>query len=214
MSHFKHREHSPFFQDGARKYLDQAERQRFLKYAARAEIDISLFCQVIAHTGCRISEALNLRPSHICIDRQAIIFETLKQRGVKRFRQVPIPKSLLKALVTWIDLKPFSDARLWPIHRQTGWRWVKKVMRKAKIIGDHATPRGLRHSFAVNALWHAIPIVKVQKWLGHSKIDNTTIYTNVVGPEELCMAKRMWRSNSQLKIYNLRSMIPIDRLAA
>src|SRR3954469_7629784 len=46
---------------GHRKYLTPAERDAFLKAADGSEVrEVRTFCAMLAHTGCRISEALTL----------------------------------------------------------------------------------------------------------------------------------------------------------
>ncbi|WP_296583951.1 tyrosine-type recombinase/integrase [Xanthobacter sp.] len=56
-----------------------------------------------------------------------------------------------------------------------------------------ASPKGLRHAFGVHAVRSGVPLILVQKWLGHEDIATTAIYTNVLGPEEREIAERMWR---------------------
>ena len=53
---------------------------------------------VMAYTGCRISEALQLTADRVDFSARAITFQTLKQRGQVRYRAIPVPDSLLDAL--------------------------------------------------------------------------------------------------------------------
>ena len=66
-------------------------------------------------------------------------------------------------------------------------------MRTAEIAGPAATPRGLRHGFAIVAVAAAVPVTMIQKWMGHSDISTTAIYLDASGPEERHIAFRMWR---------------------
>jgi integrase/recombinase XerD len=59
---------SLFGQSGSRKYLNSAERQRFIEAAHRAPPKIQLLCFVLAWSGVRISEALALTPASIDIE--------------------------------------------------------------------------------------------------------------------------------------------------
>jgi len=45
---------------GKRLYLTDSERKKFLAAADQEERQVRTFCYVLAHTGCRISEALQL----------------------------------------------------------------------------------------------------------------------------------------------------------
>lgn len=67
-------------------------------------------------------------------------------------------------------------------------------MNDAGIKGVHASPKGLRHSFAIAALQTGIPPTLVQKWLGHSRLTTTAIYVDIVGKEEPDMVKKLWGS--------------------
>jgi integrase len=88
-----------FDRKGRRKYLNEAERQAFLK-AVQLETDEvrRAFCLTLFYTGCRISEALSLTVESIDVSQQCIVFETLKRRQRGVFRAVPIPETLVTAL--------------------------------------------------------------------------------------------------------------------
>ena len=85
--------------DGKRKYITAEERQRFLSVAnSHDRGEVRTFCLVLAHTGCRISEALELTADKIDLSVKAIVFRTLKQRDRVTYRAVPCPDSTLDAL--------------------------------------------------------------------------------------------------------------------
>uniref|UniRef100_UPI0030D89B0B tyrosine-type recombinase/integrase n=1 Tax=uncultured Sneathiella sp. TaxID=879315 RepID=UPI0030D89B0B len=85
--------------------------------------------------------------------------------------------------------------RLWPWSRTTGWTRIKEVMDAAGISGPQASPKGLRHGFAVYAMLAGVPLTIVSKWLGHSSIKTTAIYTEVVGAEERIFAENLWKTD-------------------
>jgi integrase/recombinase XerD len=68
-------------------------------------------------------------------------------------------------------------------------------MAAARISGAQAMPKGLRHSFGVNAFQSRVPAHLVQRWLGHASLRTTAIYGDVIGPEERAFAKSMWASS-------------------
>ncbi|MCJ9430743.1 tyrosine-type recombinase/integrase [Kordiimonas marina] len=184
---------------GNRKYLNLSERQAFLEVAASAEPEVMTFCSVLAYTGARISEVLALTPMRIDFEGQAIVFECLKKRQKGQYRPVPVPEELLKVLDRVHGIKdaqqsaPGVNRPLWPWCRTTGWSRVKGVMDLAGIEGIHASPRGLRHSLGVSAIQAGVPLNMVQKWLGHTHMHTTAIYTNATGPEERQFANQLWR---------------------
>jgi len=50
---------------GHRKYLTEPERNRFLKAARSTDTPVRAFCEVLAYTGCRLSEAFALTPERV-----------------------------------------------------------------------------------------------------------------------------------------------------
>lgn len=67
---------------GHRKYLNGDERQRFLTVAAALpRRELATLCMVLAHTGCRISEALALTHTAIASGDGVVAIRCLKKRG-------------------------------------------------------------------------------------------------------------------------------------
>lgn len=178
--------------DGQRKYFTPAERQRFLAVANNwPDIRTATLCLMVAYTGCRISEALAITPRSIDIADEFVVIRSLKKRGLIVMREVPLPSDYVRLLTLTFDFD--NDDPLWPIGRSWGWHQIKRVMTAATIGGGpHATPKGLRHGFAIHALRSGVPITLVKRWLGHSRISTTEIYLDVIGPEERAFAERMW----------------------
>jgi integrase/recombinase XerD len=125
---------------------------------------------------------------------------SLKKRKLGVHRQVPVPAEFLDSTndvhgIREIQKKGHAglNERLWPWTRMTAWRKMSALMKAAGIgDGPHASPKGLRHGFGVNAVSRGISLNMVQKWLGHSALTTTAIYANAVGEEEQEIASRMW----------------------
>jgi integrase len=177
---------------GQRKYLTPEERTAFLRAAAAAPASVSTFCGTLAHTGCRISEALALTGTRVDLIAGLLVFESLKKRRRGIYRAVPVPPDFLHTLDEVHDLAARANARLWPWSRTTAWRRVREVMAAAELRGLFATPKGVRHGFGIKAVTSEVPLNMTQKWLGHSRLATTSIYTDAVGPEEKRIAQRMW----------------------
>jgi integrase/recombinase XerD len=88
-----------------------------------------------------------------------------------------------------------AGRRLWPWHRVTAWRIIKRVMYRSSIVGRQACPRGLRHAFGVGSLQSGVPLNLAQRWLGHAHISTTAIYAAASGPEEIFFIRRFWHGN-------------------
>ncbi len=187
-----------FTSGGERKYLTEEELDRFLTAAnAQERSEVRSFCLVLAHTGCRISEALALTPRCVDLREQTITFQTLKQREHTRYRSVPVPASTIDTLELVHGIRKAKRGRranveLWGWGRTQGFKHVKAVMEAADIAGSHASPKGLRHGFGVRAIQKTRNPRLVQKWLGHRSLETTTIYMDIIGQEERAEAQAMW----------------------
>ena len=195
-----HRVASLYAADGGRKYLNLDERRRALTAMESLDPDEALFARTLAWTGARVSEVLALTPASFQIESCVVAFTTLKRRRLC-VREVPIPESLMAAIDVQFDLVAAqrdldrANRRLWPWHRVTAWRVIKRVMRYARIIGRPACPRGLRHGFGVGTLQAGVPLNLLQRWLGHARISTTAIYADASGPEERAFAAQFWRTS-------------------
>lgn len=187
-----------FDQQGKRKYLTIAERNAFLAAAARQSSDTRMFCTVLAYTGARISEILALTPRQIDGAAGVIVIECLKKRRRGIFRALPIPPELFVELDGIYNIRAaqrdeqLADHRIWRWCRTTAWNRVKACMVDAEIFGCQAMPKGLRHSFGVGVVQSGIPINLLKRWLGHSRLETTEVYTAAVGAEERAIAERFW----------------------
>jgi integrase len=65
-------------------------------------------------------------------------------------------------------------------------------MVQAQIVGAMASPKGLRHGFAIACIGKSIPLPTIQKWLGHARLETTAIYLGASGEEERTLARRLW----------------------
>jgi integrase len=189
MSLFGHR--------GERKYLNAAERRRFIKAANCAPPRVEAFCLTLGWSGGRISEILALTAATIDIESGVANIQTLKRRK-RVVRQVPLPSNVIIELRRIFLLRKrqrdpdMACQRLWSWSRTTAWRRVKEVMAAAGIAGMPAMPKGLWHGFGVNAFESLVPPHLVQRWLGHASLRTTSIYGDVMGPGERALAARMW----------------------
>lgn len=181
---------SAYDHEGRRKYLSRAEGLKFVQHTTTLPRGDALFCLTIYYTGCRISEALALRRQDVDSETKAIVIRSLKKRGRREIRRLPIPTFLATGL---IDIAPREETELlWLFSRTTGWRIIKSVMRHAKISGIHATTKGLRHGFGVRGAMTRIPPNVIQQWMGHADLSTTAIYLAVKDDEERELIEKTW----------------------
>lgn len=180
--------------NGGRKYLNTDERRRFLAALSTMRCDEAVFARLMFWTGARVSEVLALRPSDFQMAEGIVTLRTLKRRRFS-MREIPLPPSVMDDLASYVGTGAGADRNhlLWSFHRATAWRLIKATMRRAGITGPQASPRGLRHGFAIAALQGGVPLTLLQRWMGHSRLSTTAIYLAVTGPEERELAARLWR---------------------
>jgi site-specific recombinase XerD len=184
---------------GERKYLNRDERGRVLAAAEKLDTERSLFCLVLAWSGARVSEVLALTPQSFQLDSGVLSIVTLKRRKFT-VREVPIPRGLMAKLDRHFGLRraqrgeQSAQVRTWPWCRQTAWRTIKYVMALAGVSGRQACPRGLRHGFGVSALQNGVPLVIIQRLMGHAKLSTTSIYLAVCGPDVVSFMEQFWRA--------------------
>jgi len=177
-----------------RLYINADERMRFLEVLSSESDDIRAFCLTLFYTGCRLSEARELRFSSIQPKARLISFRSLKKRNQHHIREIPVPQELIDALD---KLPRHLGQPIWTVDghkvsRVTAYRWVKQVMNQADIHGAQACPKGLRHGYGIHAVRSGVQLNMLQKWMGHASISTTAVYANAVGREELEIADRMW----------------------
>lgn len=137
-------------------------------------------------TGLRVSELVKLKKSDINLD---VGFIKCMGKGSKE-RIVPLGKIAENFLQKYLDeARPkllskkesifiFLAQGGRPISRQSVWKMIKRIVRKAGIK-KKVSPHTLRHSFATHLLERGADLRSVQEMLGHASITTTQIYTHV-----------------------------------
>ncbi|MEI9933198.1 MAG: site-specific integrase [Rhizomicrobium sp.] len=183
---------------GRRKYLVSTERAAFLHAALQIGGKTASFCAVLTFSGARISEILALTAERIDEAQGTINFETLKRRKKGIIRAVPVPRELFLYLNSVHKFRGAqsdhaeASKRLWTWSRTTAWRRVKQVMRSTSNPEYLAKPKSLRHAFGAEAALRKVPLTLIKKWMGHSRIETTEIYTALTGREERALAQLTW----------------------
>jgi integrase/recombinase XerD len=143
---------------------------------------LHLVILLLLDTGCRISEALTLRVSDVNFEDLLV---TLDGKGRKQ-RVVPFSFELRKALFRYIDEFRKSDSLLFASRTETTWsrrnvlRDVKLLCMKLGFAPPGRTLHAFRHTFAVNYLRRGGSVFHLQKVLGHSTLEMTRRYANLV----------------------------------
>lgn len=149
------------------------------KYQQRLKVLI-LF---LLDTGCRITEALTLRVSEIDFENLLV---TLDGKGRKQ-RVVPFSFELRRAMFRYCkdanrtpDHLLFANCAETKLGRRNVLRDVKLLCRKLGFVPPARTLHAFRHTFAVNYLRRGGSVFHLQKVLGHSTLEMTRRYANLV----------------------------------
>lgn len=141
--------------------------------------------EILYSCGLRVSEATNLQINQINEQEEII---NILGKG-KKERIVPIRKSALKAVKTYINEvrnKHLVIDKKAVFIGKNGKRMSRQalyniVVNNAKLAGiqKEIHPHTLRHSFATHLLDNGADLRVVQELLGHTNIGTTQIYTHV-----------------------------------
>ena len=165
---------------GLPKYFSWPEVQVILE-AAKADPKKHLFLNFLWQTGTRVSEAIAIRLKDVDLYGKAIRVPNLKRKNGSAERIIPIKDSLVAEISTYALKKRLQpEDKLFKFSRFRAYQIVKEACRKAGITDERAHPHTFRHSYAINLLSQGVPIIVVQKLLGHSNIKNTLIYLQII----------------------------------
>lgn len=144
---------------------------------------LHLLVLMLLDTGCRVSEALGVRLSDFDLENLLV---TLDGKGRKQ-RIVPISFELRKALCRYSkeqSRKPdqflFASRSETRLSRRNMLRDVKALCRKLGFPPPARAVHAFRHSFATNYLRRGGSVFHLQKVLGHSSLEMTRRYANLV----------------------------------
>jgi site-specific recombinase XerD len=136
---------------------------------------------LLAHTGLRAGECLDLSRQDLDLDNQrlvirqgkgqrdrAVYFTALAQQALQRYLTYQ-PRPLQAPLFVLPNARPFSYM----------WLYEHALALGARVGIDQLTPHRLRHTLATRLLNGGMEITRIQKLLGHEYVTTTTIYARV-----------------------------------
>jgi len=161
-------------------------KQEALNYQDKVLLAVYYGC------GLRNSEGRALCLEDINLDTQVLIVK--KGKGNKQ-RLIPFNKAVKDCLTRWVYeyrmilLKDKTESRLFisslgkPVCGCTLGNRLKRIILQSeniKLKEKTITLHSLRHSIATHLLAGGMDIQKVQRFLGHSCLDTTEIYTHLI----------------------------------
>jgi integrase/recombinase XerD len=140
---------------------------------------------LIYSAGLRISEAVNLKLEDIDFERKTLMVRNGK--GSKD-RCLPLSNFMAAGILKYLEIfKP----QKWLFNAQQrgkaySTRSIQAVMQQALSkanINKDASVHSLRHSFATHLLEDGVNIVSVQALMGHTKIETTLVYLQLLAQD-------------------------------
>ncbi len=145
----------------------------------RASRDLmdALIVAVLAETGIRASELLNLRFEDVDLERG--VARIRGKYGKERLVVLgPISRALLAEYAA--ARRPASGGeRVVGISYQALYKRLKALARRAGIDPGRVRPHVLRHTFATEALRRGMSLPALQRLLGHSDLKVTQVYLHM-----------------------------------
>lgn len=150
-------------------------KDQVLKMLSKAANDRDeLLMKIMFYCGLRCSEALSLTTESF--DYTDGTLYVVRGKGGKD-RIVPIPAFLLQEIMAYTHKK---TGKLFNI----GARHTRRIVKQAAIDAgvpnpDSVHPHTLRHSYATYLYNNGVDLLSISRFLGHSDINMTTIYTHL-----------------------------------
>lgn len=183
-------------------YLTPMELQRMENYAKEKRplhwrvLELFLFA---CYTGLRLSDLRTLDDEHILeIDGVTWIVKVMFK--TKTEVRIPVSELFDGKAMQLLD-RMGGVKRLCRIgHDSTLNRKVREIAAHLKI-DKHLTMHTARHTCATVLLYQGIPMTTVQKILGHTSIETTQIYADVMNETMLKDVSRVKQQPQQLRLF-------------
>jgi site-specific recombinase XerD len=149
-------------------------------FRATTNIKHQAILELMYSSGIRVGECVSLVPQDI--DRRQMLLRVRSGKGAKE-RYTVLSNRALQTISTYYRLhKPTQFLFEGRGGNKYSVRSIMKIVEKAVMkagINKKATSHTLRHSFATHLLDNGVSLRVIQKLLGHSHIQSTTVYTHV-----------------------------------
>ena len=164
----------------------QTQKQEALNYQDKVMLTIYYGC------GLRRSEGININLDDINFDTRVL---HIKKGKNNKQRLIPFNKTASKVLQDWIFeyrtilIKDKTESKLFinykgePLTGGTLNARLQRIINQSenvKLKEKNITLHSLRHSIATHLLANGMDLQKVQRFLGHSSLETTEIYTHLL----------------------------------
>jgi integrase/recombinase XerD len=130
--------------------------------------------------GLRKSEAYNVLIEDIDFDKKLLF---VRQGKNYKDRYIPMSETIAKRIQAFIYQyrKSFKvkHKRAFPLGKESLFYYFK-LMRKESGLAENIGLHTLRHSIATHLLQNGMSIEQIAKFLGHSSLESTQVYTHII----------------------------------
>lgn len=161
---------------GKPRFFSKEEIKAILEASEPA--GIGLFAMTAIYTGMRYSELARLTWGDIDFNRDEV---TVQESKSGQFRVIPLHQTLKQRLVSE-RRRPSEACFSMPANPQTAYKLYLRRLERACTAAEIKDVDGwhtFRHTFASQLVMAGLDLVTVSKYLGHSKINTTMIYSHL-----------------------------------
>jgi len=133
--------------------------------------------KLMANTGVRLSEALQLQPKDVDLERNVLRVLSKADARTKsgKWRQIPLNDAAIDALSRLI---PANEG--WVIRHVRGPSLSRAFLKDARALKLDGSAHSLRHSYGTHMAMARIPLRVLKEHMGHRRIETTMIYLHIV----------------------------------
>lgn len=162
-------------------FITKRECHELIQQIQNPVIAMAVLCQF--ETGLRVAECLALKIDDISFLRNRIF---VKEGKGSKDRFVPMNSAFSRKLANYLkhDRPPVEGSYVFATKRtgKLSSAYLNREIKKAvQALGweQHITCHTLRHSYASHHLNGGVPIVQIQRWLGHESLASTGVYAHL-----------------------------------
>jgi integrase len=132
--------------------------------------------RLLANTGLRRGEVLQLRPEHVAEDHLKVCSTTSARTKSGRWRQVPLSSNGKAAVIELLAQNEHTGFVIPHIRPPSLSRAAANDVDTLEIGGSL---HSFRHSYGAHACMAGVPLRTLQKLMGHASIKTTEIYAHI-----------------------------------
>jgi integrase len=168
-------------------------KEELAEIQAEAKGHLKTAIDILVNTGMRRGELYNQRWRDVNLKVSRIIIKPYSGFSTKSrlSRQVPIPEPLAPILAGLRDeTRPKPDDPMFRPYKSI-FTLREQFVGLLGRLGMEGTLHDLRHTYGANLAAAGYPIPLIQRWMGHSDISTTMIYSTLA-PDTLPPAGLVW----------------------